>query len=315
SVFFLAVLKLDYGSLYLAMLLGLIGQLLLLERKLALRHHVSWRCSCPQEIRAMLVFALPLCFNSLGYWFLTDYNRTVIFHKLSPEANGLFSLAGKFPLALLLVSLCFQLAWQETAFAKRDASGTFYSKAGGFFLLSLFCCGSLWLSFVALVFPVLVDSAYAAARSLIPLYMTAILASIYNGFLGTIFTALKATKFLFLSTLCACIVNVVLLQTLLDSLGVIVAPLALASGYLTSSFLRFWRLKRTIRYGDWQRSSLAALALFGLSAYVFLQGTYEASGCVLLGQLALFFCLFRRKVFGLLAKVREVTYGNLQNYK
>ena len=55
----------------------------------------------------MLIFSLPLCMNSVAYWFLTSYNRVAISNVLSVSENGLYSIAGRFSSFITLFTTCF----------------------------------------------------------------------------------------------------------------------------------------------------------------------------------------------------------------
>lgn len=273
----------DYSALYLSFILGNFIQVGMLEWKLRLAFRLR-RCYFQRAVQwNMIKYAAPLCLNSVGYWLMTDYNRTVVYHCLTAAENGFFAMASKFSLALLLVSSCFNLAWQELAFEKGgqgENTGDFYSAAGNLFLKFLLCGGILMISTIALLFPWMMSSAYGPARELIPGYLLVTMLSVYSIFLGNIFGALKQTNVIFTSTVGACVVNIILLYEFIPVYRVQAAVVALLGGYLVNVAIRSYLLRKLIHYRIQFMVFLKILpaAIVAISAYFFL--SYEENFAV-----------------------------------
>jgi len=287
----------DYSSLYISLILGIIVQVIVIESRVRILFHFSLNCLSKPLMMRMIKYSLPLCLNSVCYWLLSDYNRTVIFNRLTAYENGLFAMASKFALALMLVSTCFNLAWQEMAFAKGgndDDNKYFYSKAGSLFLRFLLCGGVVLTSAVAVVFPIMVDPAYAEARNIVPLYLMATMASIYSIFLGNIFGALKVTNVVFISTLGACLMNLLILYSMIDSIRVHAATLSLLGGYLVNIGIRIALLKKVIAYQVEGKFFFAVCPVLLIAIAVYLQMNYVAN-CIMLMIGIVFSLVFLRK--------------------
>jgi O-antigen/teichoic acid export membrane protein len=310
NIIFIVWLQWDYSALYISFLLGVLVQVALLESKVRVFCHFEWSWFNTQLMLAMIRYSLPLCLNSVCYWFLTDYNRTVIFTRLTAYENGLFAMAGKFALALMLVATCFNLAWQEMAFAKGsiDDSGVFYSKAGSLFLRFLLCGGLVLISTVAVVFPFMVDPAYAPARRIIPLYLVATMASIYSLFLGNIFGAIKKTNIIFISTVGACLVNVFILHSLIDFIGVQAAALSLLGGYLANIGIRLLLLKKEINYQIKSNHLFAVIPILLIASAVYFQMDYIANCLMLFSGIVFSFIFLHKDILGMLESMRGVKF-------
>ncbi|KAA3401689.1 oligosaccharide flippase family protein, partial [Akkermansia muciniphila] len=100
-------------SLYIAMILGLVVQIIILETKVKLIKNVSLKQLDSSMIGSMIRFSLPLSLNSACFWFLSSYNRIGISNILGLSMNGIYSVSGKFAVVMTLVSTCFTMAWQE----------------------------------------------------------------------------------------------------------------------------------------------------------------------------------------------------------
>ena len=176
-------------SLYLAAIAGYVVQILMLERKVHLLRAIH-----PKLVRP-----------------------------------GVFSAAGKFAVALTLVSSCFSMAWQELFFSKggEEDKGAFYTRAMSYYYRFLTLTLALLLPVVNVVFSFFIGPEYAGAFPLVPLYLISTGASIYSGFLGYIFSSDKRTNVVMVSTLAAAAVNVACLHLTIRWIG---AQAGLAAG-------------------------------------------------------------------------------------
>ncbi|MCI8888348.1 MAG: lipopolysaccharide biosynthesis protein [Hungatella sp.] len=256
NILLLAYFGWDYKALYLSYALGILIQCAILEWKLRLIPHFKKEYLDKESIRHLLRFSLPLCINSLCYWLLTGYNRIIIEKEVDAAANGYYAVASKFGGILILVSSCFSMAWQELAYRKYDkdkSTGQFYSYATSLYIKVLFEGFFVILPMVYLLFPYLVDPGYDAAKPMVPVNMLATLAGILFIFLGNIMSTYKKNNIVFLSTLAASIVNLMILHTLIPRFGAEAANIALLTGYVVSDMIRIYMIGREITYRlDWK---------------------------------------------------------------
>jgi len=252
NIILIVVCHYGYSSLYIASITGMIVQIIMIEYRLNIFGHFRRAYMQPKLIRAMTRYSLPLALNSICYWLLTDYNRIVILKQLGLYSNGLFAIAGKFAMAIVLASSCFTLAWQETAFMKSNvqepAIGNFYSQAGNVCVRFLLCGSMILFPVISLFFPLMVDETYHEARAIIPLYLLATMVSIYSQFLGNVFGALKKTNYIFISTIGACLTNVIVVHTTISLCGLQAASLALLAGFIVNIMIRIYLLKKELNF-------------------------------------------------------------------
>lgn len=251
NILLLVVFQIDYQALYISYALGILIQCIVLESRLNIIPSFKITYLDKNSLRELLKFSLPLCINSLCYWLLTGYNKIVITEQLGASANGYYAIASKFGGILIIVSSCFSMAWQETAYERFDKSeenGMFYSKATALYLKTLFIGFILLLPCISLVFPFLIDMEYQNARSLIPVNMLATMAGILFIFLANIISTYKRNGIIFLSTLIACIANILIIHIMIPFIGLEAANIALLSGYLISNLIRIIIIRHEIPY-------------------------------------------------------------------
>lgn len=242
-------------SLYIAMILGLLVQMLILESRVGIIKNVSFSMFDKNMIITMVRFSLPLCLNSACFWFLSSYNKVGISNTLGLEANGIYTVAGKFTMMVAIVANCFSLAWQEMVFSmgNDEDKSRLYTTATNYCITLLLFGELLIIPAVSVIFPFFVDEAYAAAYPLVPLYMFATAMSTFCSFLGNIFGADKNTRVVFYSAVLGAVVNVATFHLLVGRIGLEAANVGLSLGYVVSIVARVATLKRRypirLKYG------------------------------------------------------------------
>lgn len=275
NILLLVVFKWDYKALYVSYCAGILLQCMILESKLQLIRKFNRTYLTKDAITCLLRFSLPLCINALCYWMLTGYNRIMIEREMDTTANGYYAVASKFGGILILVSTCFTMAWQELAYSKyeRDKStGEFYSYATNVYIKALFCGFFVILPIVYMIFPYLVDDGYEAAKPLVPISMLATLAGVLFTFLENIISTYKKNNIIFISTLVASIINMIVLHALIGKLGAGAANLALLAGYVVSDGIRIYIIGRIIEYHLNWKIFLYLLPLTGIALLTFWRG-------------------------------------------
>lgn len=276
NILLIIVFHVDYKSLYIAYILSVVGQCLILESKVKLFIKVSPRLLDRKLFVDMLKFTLPLSLNTGAFWFLTSYGKTVVSMNLSIADNGYYSVASKFGLIIQLISTCFISSWQELAFAKGKtaANDDYYEYMLGLFVKYLFIASCLILPCVFIAFPIMIDSQYNQAVNIVPMYLLATMLNAFSSFLTAIFGAIKKTKVLFTSTLTGCLVNIVLVHALIGIIGIHAASVSMFFGFLVCVFIRIAILKKSIRLKlDVKRIVLLYIPMLCVSVAVYFTGS------------------------------------------
>ena len=259
-------------SLYLAMIIGFAVQIGIMESRVRLLSKLRFSLFDGAMIRSMVKFSLPLCLNSACVWFLSGYNRVAVTHVLGLEANGLYAAAGKFAYALTLVSICFNMAWQELSYSHgNDADRSeLYSTAANYYIKFIAVGSILFLPAIQLVFPFFIRGNYGGCFSLIPLYILATGVSIFSIFQGNIFVAEKKTGTIFVATVSAASCNVASFHLLVGSIGVQAANVALLLGFTVNVVILNIMLKKTVHIRVDIPFLLGSLVLFASASWVYM---------------------------------------------
>lgn len=247
NIFMILVLGMRLDSMFIAVILGLFSQCVIMEWKVKLYKNLSVKMFDKALIKDMIRFSVPLSINSACFWFLSSYNKVGVSSVLGLEANGIYAVAGKFTYILGLVSNCFSMALQELVYSmgnEKDNKANFYTMSSNYYLKFLMFGLVMLIPAVSIVFPFLIGSDYNEAYGIVPLYLMATVVSIYSNFLGNIFGAEKKTNIITISTILGAAVNVSLFHLLVGTMGIQAANVSLLLGFLVNVIMRLMLLKR-----------------------------------------------------------------------
>ena len=244
-------------------------------------------------LKDMLIFSTPIIFSVIAWWINSSSSRYIITGLLGVGASGLFAIAYKIPNLLAVFQNVFSQAWSISAvkeFDKEDKDGFI----GNMYNLISFCMIAVCSIIMLLNVPcskILYSNEFFEAWIFIP---PLLIATVFNAialFVGSIFTAIKDTKILSLSTIIGSVVTIALNVLLISLFGAYGASIAALIGYSVTLVLRLLFVRKVIHMRiKWWRDIIAyalliaqmIFAYFG-NQFILLQGT------LLVGIIALYF--------------------------
>ena len=205
-------------------------------------------------LKIMIPYSLPLVVNSLAWWVNNASDRYILTFFCGAAINGIYAVAYKIPTILSTIQSVFYNAWSISAiieFDKDDKDGfignvyTMYSSAS-----YLGCTILLVLNiFVA---KILYSNDFFVAWKYVPFLLVG---TVFNGialFEGCIFTAVKKTKDVSITTIMGTLVNTLLNFILIPIIGARGAALATMLGYSSIWIVRTLQLRKIVKLKvDW----------------------------------------------------------------
>lgn len=309
NIVLLVNFKMDYSALFIASCIGYIVNIVIVVFGVKVPHVFSMKNFDKQLFKEMLRFSLPLCLNSVAYWFLTSYNRVAISAELGTEANGYYAIAGRFGSMITLFTTCFQMAWQELAFAKsakENDNDSFYSVAINSYIKSMGCGLVLMIPVIYIIYPFMINDSYNGGKELIPLYLMGTILSTISSFLGNTFSAIKKNYLLFVTMLVGSVANVASVHLLLPVIGIQASNVALMLGFALITITRIVLLKKEMRLDIEYSSVILLLIMFVMVSICYLNFgmLYNFIALLIAGVLTLY--LFRDIIKELLQRVKNI---------
>lgn len=247
NIVFLVNLNMNYSALYIASIVGYLVNISIVLIGIREPHAFSLRYFDKKVFKELFFFSLPLCLNSVAYWFLTSYNKIAMASALGTEANGYYAIASRFGSMITLFTTCFQMAWQELAYsksAKEDDLGEFYTAAINSYIKCMGVGLVVLIPMIHIIYPIMINDSYDVGKNLVPIYLLGTILSTISGFLGNTFSAIKKNNLLFVSMAVGSVVNVASVHVLLPVIGMQASNIALTLGFLSLCIARIVLLKK-----------------------------------------------------------------------
>lgn len=275
NIVLLVYVHMDYSALFIASCIGYIVNIAIVLIGIKVPKAFSIKYFDRKILKDLLVFSLPLCLNSVAYWFLTSYNKLAVSSALGTEANGYYAIAGRFGSMITLFTTCFQMAWQELAYSKsaqEDDLGEFYSVATNNYIKFMGAGLIVIVPVIFVIYPVMISDSYNVGKDLVPIFLFGTILSSISSFLGNTFSAIKRNNFLFVTMLIGSVINVASVHILLPIIGMQASNIALFLGFLGLCMTRIILLKKEIKIKIDYKSILLISISFVAVTFIYMRG-------------------------------------------
>lgn len=248
NVYFLMLLELGVRGMLLAIFIGNMACFGFLFLHLSLWKYIKFKIFNKSLLLKMLKYSAPLVPHALSWWIVNASDRVVVTIVLGVSANGLIAVAHKFPSVYAQVFNIFSLSWAESGvkYLKSRENKKFFVDATQT-AFNIFLAGYLMIvSFLPLVYRVLVDEQYIESYNLVPIYMLSAFFSVIIGLYNVIYTTYMDTKEIAKTTLMAGIINVIINVFTIRIIGVYAAPISSAVAYGVMSIFRYYHSRKYV---------------------------------------------------------------------
>ena len=201
-----------------------------------------------EEITELLKYCIPTIFTALAWWVNSSLDRYFVINMCGDSANGIYSISYKIPNILGILQTIFIQAWTLSAiveFDKEDKDGFFgrtYDTYNGLMVIS---CSIIILLNNPLS-RMLYSNEFYEARHFVPLLLESSLFSAVNGYIGSIFSAVKDTKASAYTTILSAIINTFLNTILIPQYGIYGAATATLVAYVSAWIMRLFISRKYI---------------------------------------------------------------------
>ena len=225
--------------------------------------------------KAMLLYSIPLIFNSIAWWINTSVDRYFVGMILGVGQTGIYSAATKISNIFIVVAQFFLQAWGISSvveYDREDKDGFFANMYSLFNTAVLVLCSVLVLINIPVAKILYAKDFYEAWQySSILLYANVF--NVLGNFVGSVFTAVKDSKAYAVTTIIAAAANVLMNLLLIPKFGVYGAALATLLSFFLIWVTRFVYVRKYIR---WKvhliRDVICYAALFGQIAAEHISG-------------------------------------------
>ena len=193
-------------------------------------------------------YSIPLIPNNLAWWVVNASDRTIISHVLGTAANGIYSVANKFPNVFINFYNILNLSWTETvSLHYNDEDRDEFLTDTMTSLVKLFVAACLGIvACMPFVFPIMVNAKYNAAYIQILILMYAMLFRVLVGLYSCVYVAQKNAKKIAYTSISAAIINITVDLILINKIQVFAASLSTLVAFLSMFIVRYIDVNKTV---------------------------------------------------------------------
>lgn len=300
NVLLLVYLHMDYSALFISYIIGTCTQVLYLLMRTHTIHRIR-NCKDNRTLTfELLKYALPLCLNTVAYWFLNSSNRLVYNWLFGNESSGIYSIGGRFGSIIALATTCFTYAWQDLAFASANDDTNhvrkLYITACNKYQQFLSASTVLILPAIKIVFPFLIKGNYVSAENIVPSFIIVAVISGYSAFIGNIFYAIKDTKIISISTVIAAVVNLIVCYPFIRYGGALGTNLSIMIAFAVNIGIRAVILKKRIGFSICPMDLLRSIVWIGATTAVYVFFDTAMQFVILAVNMVLALLLFKKDI-------------------
>ena len=218
----------------------------------------------------MIKYSAPLVPNSISWNIINMSDRIILTSMVSSAANGIYSMANKFPNIITVFYSYFNTAWKESAakIFKDENKNKHYNSVYHDTKKLLYAITICLIAVMPFAFPILINSAYDEAYIYIPIVMIATYYSNLSSYFGGIFAAYKDTKIMGITTVFAAVINLVIDLIFVSQLKIYAACISTLIADVIVYLYRREKLKKYIKIKEikWQGPAVI-LTLICLAYY------------------------------------------------
>lgn len=219
-------------------------------------------------LRKMLMYSIPLVPNTISWSIINVSDRLVIMNFLGASANGLYSIAYKFPNLMSTFYNFFNIAWRETS-AKlvRDNEMKDFDIIYRRVRMTFFVITIMLLATIRYVYPFFINVQYQESIVYVPILVISTYYLSLSAFYGGIFSAYKNTKMLGMSSIYAAVINLVIDFFFVRFIGVYAAAISTLVSSIFIYLYRKYRLKKF--YNAYKKNDIGILVVFCMLLVLF----------------------------------------------
>lgn len=307
NIVLIAKFNWDVKSLYLAPVIGMIVQMLIIGYRFKIFKHFNLKDIQYNDSHTMIKFSIPLCLSSISFWLLSGFTRLLITSILGTAENGLFAIANRFSTMVVLIITIFQYSWNELAYlASNDDNRVKTYNLCIDLLLKFVTLGSAGLCIlIKLAFPYLIHEQYAGAINIIPATIIGSMMNAMAGFIATLFMTEKKTHQVMISTIIASVINIVFGFIFTTFFGLHGATLALATAFTFLMAIRLIQAKKNFKIEfDLKQTILILIMLILSVCEYYLINNVVIDVCTIITLAGVFLISIRKYITIILSKFK-----------
>lgn len=233
NILLLCVIKLGIDGYFIANIIGILSQIIFLFISMKGWRYISLAHVEQKTSNDMICYSLPTIANSIAWWVNGLADRYIIIFFCGIATNGVYSVASKIPSILNIFQNIFSQAFMLSAvkeFDKDDKDG-FFGKIFSIYNFALIIICSLIICSDKVLAGYLYANDFYDAWRFVPFLTISIIFGSLSGYAGSIFAALKHSKYFAKCSGVGAVANICMNFIMVPIFGALGAAIATAISY------------------------------------------------------------------------------------
>lgn len=252
NILFILVFKMQATGLLLANTIANTVTAIIMLYILKVHTYVSKEEFNKFKLKQMLKYSFPLVPNNLSWAIISMADRLMLTGLVGADANGVYSIANRFPSIISTFYSFFSTAWKESAarILKDDNKTQYYNSIYKDMKNFLKAITIGLIAVMPFAFKILINSNYNDAYIYIPILTIGIYYANMSNFYGGIFTAYKNTKIMGYTTVVGAVINIginLIFMKIFPQNGILIATMSTVISTLIVYIYRRIKLRKYIK--------------------------------------------------------------------
>ncbi|MBQ8541069.1 MAG: oligosaccharide flippase family protein [Clostridia bacterium] len=253
NVLAIAVFRLGVTGLFLGFIVSHALSFIIFSIEMKLWRYLDFTRVTKKGVTSIVKYSIPMVPNKLSWSIVDLAGRIIVTNVIGVAANGIYSIANKFPTLINTFYQFFYQAWTESsARALKDGkeeAEKFYNFIYEKLKRILIAIVIMLVACMPVAFKLMINPNFSEAYYYVPLLAFGMFFSNISGFYGGIFTAYKDTKMLGISTCVGAVINIIINLALIKIIGLHAAAVAtftsecVIAGYRCNQTKKYIKLK------------------------------------------------------------------------
>lgn len=254
-----------------------------------------------QHTRSLLKYAIPLIPNQLNWWIISSSDRYVINLLIGSSANGIYSMAYKFPTLLQTILNLFYTSWQDMSVARDSENDDYNNRMFEKIYSATLTAVPMLTALTQLYIILTMQESYHGAAAFVSFLYLGTVFQFFSSFYGIGYLRNKKTKHASYTSIVGATMNVVVNVLLIRQIGLHAAAFSTFIGFFTMWIIRAFQNKKalnmSLKYWKFTTYLLYAIASSILSMNVSIQ-----NALIILVIGVIVFIIINRKIIVMIPK-------------
>lgn len=222
----------------------------------------------------MIQFSFPLIFSVIAWWINNASDRYILTYMSGVAASGLYAISYKIPNILSMFQNIFAQAWSISAVKEFDKNDSDCFISGMYNMMNfamITICSGIMIVNIPVARLLYSNEFFLAWKYVSPLLISVVFNAMAL-FIGSIFTAIKDTKTLSISTIVGASINIICNVVMIHFMGTYGAALATMLGYAVVLIMRHIILRKYVHMHIRWKRDIAAYILLIIQMIVAISG-------------------------------------------